>query len=456
MSRNADVRGRIALRARATGVAVMTCVFAAGTAEAQDSGSTSLRDLLIEARGVNAEVQVARRAADAAAARIPQAGALPDPMLSAGLMYVPVPSFDVTAEGMTMGIIQLGQRLPPAGSRAAREGVARQFHQVAVWEALEVELEVLTRLKSAYFEALFIDRALDVLSRNRALLVDFAEVARSRFAVGRAPQQDVLRAQTEITRLDEQLAGLQSRRTAAAAEINAILQRSPTEPLVASYPERVRTLALAPPTLAAFTAAALEGGLGEGVPSLAELRRRAIEGRPMLRAHEHRIVAAREGVRLAEAERFPDLEVMLGYGTRWGQPDMLSASVSVPLPVFAARKQRQAVLEAGHELASYEVGHHQMAADIESDVATRYAALVRTREQILLLSDGVIPQARATIESAAAAYQAGRVEFMSLLDAQATLFRNEIELARQLSDFGRELAALERAVGQELFTEEAP
>ncbi len=173
----------------------------------------------------------------------------------------------------------------------------------------------------------------------------------------------------------------------------------------------------------------------------------------MLQAHVHRIAAAREGVRLAERERFPDIDVMLGYGTRWGRSDMLTATVSVPLPIFAARKQRQAVIEAEHELAADELRHHQMVNEIQSAVAAQYAALVRTREQILLLSEGVIPQARATIESATAAYQAGRVEFISLLEAQATLFRNEIELARQLADFGRSLAALERAAGVQINVE---
>jgi outer membrane protein, heavy metal efflux system len=140
---------------------------------------------------------------------------------------------------------------------------------------------------------------------------------------------------------------------------------------------------------------------------------------------------------------------MLGYGARPDRSDMLSAMVSVPLPVFAGRKQRQAVVEAEHELAAEEVRHHQMVAEIQADVATRYAALLRTREQILLLGEGVIPQARAAIESAAAGYQAGSVEFASLILAQATLFRNEIELARRMADFGRELA-LERAAGIEL------
>jgi len=433
---------------------IMLLVGGLGAASAQSPAPASLSELVAEARAVNPAIRAARRMADAAAARIPQAGALPDPMVTAGFMNVPVPSFDLRQDGMTMGAVQIGQRLPAPGTRSAREEIARQAHETARWEARETELDVLTRLKAAYYEIHFLGRALDVLGRNRTLLVDLEEVARARFAVGRAPQQDVLRAQTEITRLDEQLAGLQARTAAATAEINALLQRPATAPLTPLYPEGVLALALASPTRSAFTAAALGGGLGTEFPSLIELQRRAIEERPMLHAHVHRISAARAGIRLAERERIPDLDLMLGYGTRLSRPDMFTAMVSVPVPIFAARKQRQAVIEATHELAANELQHHQMVSEIQAEVLASYAVLIRTREQILLLADGVIPQARATIESAAAAYQAGRVEFMSLLDAQAMLFRNEIELARRLADFGRGLAALERTVGIELNVED--
>lgn len=411
---------------------------------------TSLAELVAEVRARNPEIAAAQRRAEAAAARVPQAGALEDPMVSAGLMNVPVAGFDLAGEAMTMGQVQIAQRLPAPGTRGAREAIAKRSHEAAESRVAEVEQGIVQRLKDAYYELLFVDRALDVLDRNRALVVDLAEVATARFAVGRTPQQDVLRAQTEVTRLEEQIAGSRARRTAAIAEINALLQRPISAPIEPLYPEGVRALAVAPPVPGAFTAAALDEGLGGGLPSLRELQEQAVLQRPMLLAHVQEIGAARERVRLAERERFPDVEVMLGYGTRLDRDDMLTAMVSAPVPIFAARKQRQAVIEAERELAAEELGHHQMVAEIQADVATRYEALVRTREQILLLSEGVIPQARATIESATAAYQAGRVEFVSLLDAQATLFRNEIELARRMADFGRELAALERAAGVEL------
>jgi outer membrane protein, heavy metal efflux system len=141
---------------------------------------------------------------------------------------------------------------------------------------------------------------------------------------------------------------------------------------------------------------------------------------------------------------------MVAYGPRVGGPDMVSVGLSVDLPLFRGRKQDQAVLEAGETLAEHEARHREMVADVRSEVARRYNALVRTRERLLLVGDGVIPQARATVESATGAYQAGRVEFASLLEAQAVLFRNEIELTRLLADFGRELAELEATVGRQI------
>jgi outer membrane protein, heavy metal efflux system len=440
MSRRLRARGLIGV------LAILAGLPAGGAAQQAET----LAALIAEARTVNPEIEAARRQAAAAAARVPQAGALPDPMLAVGLMYVPVSTFDFRQDGMTMVSVQVGQRLPAPGARGAREARARQNQKAAERESSEIALGVVTRLKSAYYELLFVDRALDVLARNHELVVAVASVARARFAVGRAPQQDALQAQTEVARLEEHLAGIQAQRVAVVAEINALLDRSAIAPIDPVYPAEVRALALARPGPGAFTAAALDGGLGGDLPSLAELQATAVHSRPMLLAHVHRIEAGREGVRLADRERFPDVEVMLGYGARRDRSDMLTATVSVPLPVFAGRKQRQAVVEAEREVAADESRHHQMVAQIQADVATRYAALVRTREQILLLSEGVIPQARAAIESAAAAYQAGSVEFASLILAQTSLFRNEVELARRMADFGRELAALERATGIEL------
>lgn len=410
-----------------------------------------LADLVERARAENPEIAAARHRAEAAEARVPQAGALPDPTLSTGLMYVPVPDFGLSTEGMTMFSLQLSQRIPVPGSRGMREGVAAHQHTAASLEAEETELQVIARLKGAYFELAFAQEAEGILRRNRALIADLADVAGARLAVDQAPQQDVLRAQTEVSRIDEQLVGLENQRTNALTEINAILDRDPLTPLGAEYPGAVEALALGRPGPGAFTAAALqEDGLGPDFPTLGELQERALHARPGLLAHGERIRAYRGRRDVAERERWPELGWMVSYSPRVGRQDMVSFGLSVDLPLFRGRKQDQALVEAEAELADHEVRHHEMVAKIRSEVAGRYDELVRVRERLVLLDDGVIPQADATVESALVAYRTGRMEFAGLLEAQAILFRNEIERARLLADFGSALAALEAVVGDEI------
>jgi len=155
-------------------------------------------------------------------------------------------------------------------------------------------------------------------------------------------------------------------------------------------------------------------------------------------------------VEVARREAVPGVEVMVGLGARRDRSTVATAMVSVPLPVRAGRKQVPLVREA--EAMEAQSGARVEAAleASRATVATRYAELARTREQIMLLTEGVIPQADATFESALTAYQSGRVEFIALLEAQAALYRYEIELARRLADFGQALASLEEEVGERL------
>lgn len=414
------------------------------------AAAASMDELVALARERNPEIQAARRRAEAARARVPQAGALPDPSLFGGLMYAPVPDLALAAEAMTMFSLQVSQRIPVPGSRGLREEVAEAFHRAALREVEQTEIGVIARLKAAYHELVFTHETEAVLRRNRALLEDLAAVAGGRLAVGRVPQQDVLRAQTEVTRIDGQFVALEDRRTAALSEINAILNRDPLKAVIPEYPAAVRRVAVASPPPGAFSTASLEGGLGPDLPTLEQLQAEAVGAHPGLLAHVQRIQAMRSTRALAIRERWPDLSWMVAYNPRVGRQDMVSVGLSVDLPLFRGRKQDQAVVEAEELLADHELRHDQMVAEIRAEVTRRYSALVRTRERILLLADGVIPQARATVESATGAYQTGRVEFAGLLEAQATLFRNEIELTRLLADFGQALAELEAAVGSEI------
>ncbi|MGQ0539176.1 MAG: TolC family protein, partial [Gemmatimonadaceae bacterium] len=186
------------------------------------------------------------------------------------------------------------------------------------------------------------------------------------------------------------------------------------------------------------------------LPPLALLQAQAVEKSPVLRGREARISAQTARVELTRKDHLPDFDVSLQYGQRSGRPDMLSAIVSLPLPIQRRSKQNEAVTEAHAELSALGAENNALLNEIRGEVARLHAQLERDRAQLALYVKAIIPQGRATLESAVANYQVARSDFLSLLDAQTTLFNYETAYFRTLTNFAKTLAELEQVVGEEI------
>lgn len=419
----------------------------------------TLAALLMRADDTNPRVVAARHAADAAAARVPQAGALPDPTVGVGLMNVPVSDPGLGREMMTMTQIQLGSRFPWPGKLPLREDVARLRAEAAQWEVERVRQEVRSEVKSLYYRIYFIDRAVEVTGRNETLVRDFAELTASKYGVGTGVQSDVLKAQVERSRLADQLLALREQRTGAVARLNALLGRAADTPLPATdLPHEVRVAALAGESgRTSFASAELEDILpassedvGAVILQPADLERLALEHNPRIQGHVHRVAAQERTVSLARKAELPDVSVSAGYNHRSGFGDLFNVMVSAPVPIFSGRKQSQAIVEEDAELAEHQARHQAILDEVNAEIHSLTAELRRSRSQLVLLDDGILPQARAALSSSSASYQVGRVDFLTLLDAQVTLYEHELSYHRLLTEFASNLAALERVVGTEV------
>ncbi len=426
--------------------------------EAQESGA-DLPTLLAEAEANNPEISAARERAEAAQARISPAGALPDPVLGVGVMNFPVTDPSLGRDMMTMTRLQISERFPFPGKLGLREREAELRAEAARWEVERMRREVVADVKEAYYRLYFIDRALDVTRRNENLLADFARLTSTSYGVGRAEQPDVLRAQVERTRLQEQLVSLREQRTAATARLNALLAR-PTDhpPPDTELPQAVRSAATEhgdrDVTFASNALAGLVDGSGaDNEPDafdVAELQQLALEHNPMILAHVRRVSAQERAVSLAGKATLPDFDVSVGYSHRPQFGDFVDLMVSVPLPIFAGRKQDQEVREEEAVLGDHRAQHHAMVNELNEKIAALVSELDRTRDQLVLLDEGTLPQARASLAAATASYRVGNVDFLTLLDSQVTLYRQELDEHRLLADFATNLARLERAVGTEV------
>jgi outer membrane protein TolC len=186
------------------------------------------------------------------------------------------------------------------------------------------------------------------------------------------------------------------------------------------------------------------------VASLDSLQALALQTNPRLTERRAMVAVQAAQTALAAREHLPDFDVTLQYGQRDRLPDMITAMISVPIPVQRARKQSGIARGARFDLAAAEAELRAEENAVRSEIARAYALSERYRANLALLERAILPQSRATFASASATYQAGRGELLGVLDAMRAQFATEMMYVRALADFAKSLAALETLVGREV------
>lgn len=412
--------------------------------------STSALDSLVaQALAVNPAIHAAAARVKAAVMRVGPAGARPDPMLMAGVQNLPIakPGF---SDFMTMKMVGVSQTFPFPGKLSLQTRAATDEVTAARAALQAAHLDIATKVKEAYYALAFADRALDIVRRNHAVLTNLISVSEARYTTGMGTQADVLRVRTEAANLDDVASALTEKRRAALAQLNALLDRPSQTPVDgATIPPRIVRAAVADSAAHVhFTSDALGASAADSpLLPLDSLQALAAANSPMIHEHVARIAAQHSRVELARKASLPDIAVSLNYGQRQGFTDMVSAVVSIPIPLQKGRKQDAEVAAAAAELAALEAEHHEMVNTLNAEIAKQVSDLERARTALALMKRMILPQAQATLASSTASYRVGRLDFAAVMDAQASVFNTETTYYQSLTDFATSLAELERTVG---------
>lgn len=438
-------------------IVTVACLLAPvpGAAHGQqaDTADASLAALVREAVERSPRLAAARAAAGSLEERVSRAGAWEDPLLTLGFTNLRTDSFDFSDDLMTMKVVQVAQAIPLPGQIGHRREAAALEAESATHRVEGARVEVTAGVKRAYAELYYRDRALAIVDRNLAVLRGLEEVTRSRYATGAGRQPAVLRAGLEIDGLEAERVALAESRRGALARLNALRDRPAAAPLEGTgFPVGLVPLLAAPDDETHFPSALSlgEGAMAAVLPPLDSLVALALARKPELRAHVARIHAQKETVDHARAERWPTPRIGLGWGQREGRPDMLNASLSVRLPIFAGAKQNSAVREERGILARERSLHDRMVREIEREVTAAHASVSDALGQLARYRSGILARASANLEAAISAYRSGDEDFLALLDSQTTLYRHELDHHRKLADLLAAWADLERAVGEEI------
>jgi outer membrane protein, heavy metal efflux system len=433
---------------------------------ARGQAASSLDTLVARADSLNPSIQAARDRVTASAARVGPASAWADPMLMAGIENLPLgnesaaspvghggTAATVPGDPMTMKMIGVSQTIPYPGKIALRREAAEREVDAATANLQSSRLAVTRDVRKAYFELAYIDRALAIVDRNRSVLADVIQVTEAHYASGTGGQQDVLKARVEAARLGETASALLEERRAMAAELNATLNRDDTTSIPsAALPQRIVQAAI-PPDLSRVRFAGQTLGartVDSPLPPLFELEDLALRQNPALREKEAYIAAQAARVELARKESKPDFNISFQYGQRNQRPDMITAQLSIPLPIHRRARQDQDLAEASAELAAMESDRRAEVNSVRAQVARLVSELERGRTQLAIYAKAILPQGGAAATAALASYQSGKTDLLTVLDNQNTLFTYETEYYRSLSDFAKNLAELEQVVGSEI------
>ena len=413
----------------------MPAVSRASAAIAEQSKSQTLpglSDLVAEALKNNPEIQAAKGKIQSARARAGQATYLEDPELNMEAWGVPL-NHPLRYRSANPLIIGMRQKLPFFGKLGLKGEMATQEVRMAEEELRAKEQEIVAKVKSAYADYFMAGKGVEIYRELLDLIGHTTATAEGLYQVGRAPQQDIIKALLERTELLNKLTWAEKDLFTSRAKLNTLLSRHPDSRL--GEPRELDLTSI--PT------------------QFAHLEKLAMEERPELRALESSIARTETAVQLAERNRkYPDFMVGLQY---WVAPDQSPRhmyapmlTLTIPFSPWTKGKHDYEIEEALSERQAAKANLTAMKNMALFEVRDMFAKVEAAMKSINIYKDGLLPQAEQSFQAAVAAYQTGGVNFMTLLDSQRTIRDVRMGYYKALVDYEQSRADLERAVGKEL------
>jgi len=405
---------------------LMTSVLASQE-KSEPNGPVALQEYLREAALNNAGLKAAFERWKAAVEQVPQAQSLPDPKFNYGYFVQEVET-KVGPQRQRFGIMQV---FPWFGKLRARKDAAAANAEAAQKRYEGEKLKLFAEVKDVFYEYAYLARAVEIARENLELIKHFEEVARTKYMAAAASHPDVIRAQMELAKLEDQLKSLEEMREPISARLNSILNR--------------RSFTILPwPRVETFQPVQIS-------------RDKIIEmlkaNNPELAALDFEVEAAKSRVELAKKKFYPDIGVGVDSIQTDGGDDAVILIFSLNLPIWRD---------------SYKGAEQQARADVRKRAQEKRQAentiVARTERalydfedsfrKVKLYRDVLIPKAEELLGSSETAYKAGTIDFLSLTDAQRMLLKYQLFYERAVADNGQKLAELEMLSGTELMTVE--
>jgi outer membrane protein TolC len=391
-----------------------------------------LDSLVEEATNNNPLIKASKAKWEASTMRPSQEGSLPNPIIGGRIKNV---SFsDITLGEDPRSDIQafVIQEIPFPGKLSSKEEIAVQESESQRWLSDAISRKIIADLKEAYFDWFFINKSIEITNRNKELLQKFTKIAEVKYEVGMGIQQDVLKAQVEVSGFIERLELLAKRKEIVETKIKRILNRPLDSPL--GEPEEITK--------------------SELTTTLAEITDATSEHAPLLKSSSEIVDSREESLKLAKKQYLPDFILGATYFNRDGGngdlDDIWQVSLGLRVPLYYWRKEKFGVREAVLDVSQARENYESTKNNLLFQVKDNYITATTAEKLVELYQTGIIPQSTLSLESAISGYQVGNIDFLTLLNNLITLFNFELEYYQQLTEYQKALARIEEIAAIEL------
>ena len=374
----------------------------------------------------NPEIHVASRKVSMAEAHVPTTGKLDDPQFMVRNWQVPLNKpWDYNA---AQNMLMLSQSLPGPGKRPLQTTIAKSDVTEAKDELELVRLRIRVEARKAFFDLLLAQEELRIHDQHVDIARQAIEAARIKYTVGKVPQQDVLKAQLAMTRLEEHMIRFDRDAEVARAQMNTLLGRDPATPI------------------------RVEGdfGIGTDLPAGKQLEQLSLQSRPDLLEAQAAAVKSRQEQSLANKAFVPDFNIAGGYmlmptGNNPRNNYMIEGSVT--LPWLNRHKHDAEISESTVKVTEQDAEVAAMRNAVFGQIEEALAEARAAQRLARVYHDSLEPQAEATLHAAVIAYENNQTDLLDLLDSQMAVIDVNLAWFQSMGDFATSMSDLELAVG---------
>jgi cobalt-zinc-cadmium efflux system outer membrane protein len=343
---------------------------------------------------------------------------------TAGLLLVENPEVDFGAgrrslsegSGTTTDLaVSLSQRFETGGQRRHRIFRAEADYSAAQATAVDVQRVVSHAVAVAFFEALTAAERTAVAGENAELAESLYEIADSRVKGGAAAPLELHGARIRLAEARRRLLQAELSQREAEIQLAMVIGIDPPHQfsLIGELP-RAATL-----------------------PTMDGLLQEALVKHPSLNAAQSEINSSRAGVKLADAEAWPDISLGIGYERDEGD-DVVGGRVTVPLPLFNRKQGERARARSRERRAVAEQRTRRL--EVEADVRRNYVRYEVALDSVREYDDAVLSAQEESLHLMQKMFEAGKIQYvevvllqrellegrMGYLDARLNLARSEV------------------------------